>query len=227
MEHSKTVRKMVGTIVAIVTVLMMLSLYGINSVNAADDTMESPPLMRCEVEDPNYPGNFEPITVDVPIVARSIEEENVVQENDEPEEEVEEVIQPTRDVEYIYGSITMTEEEYDYFCRSIETEVTGDMYYQEKMYVAQVILNRVLDDRFPDTIYEVLTSDNQFSYSLTPNRFANIEVTETTRQVVHDVFLLGYDTTNGALYFCSGDVQFSSWADFIFEDSVGHRFYKN
>lgn len=225
MHYSKTVREMVGTIVAIVTVLTILSLYGIDKVNAVADTIESLPLMRCEVEDPNYPWNFEPITVDVPIVARSIEE-NVIQE-DESEEEVEEVIQPTRDVEYIYGSITMTEEEFDYFCRSIETEVTGDMYYQEKMYVAQVILNRVLDDRFPDTIYEVLTSENQFSYSLTPNRFANIEVTETTRQVVHDVFQIGYDTTNGALYFCSGNVDFSGWANFIFEDSVGHRFYKN
>ena len=225
MHYSKTVREMVGTIVAIVTVLTILSLYGIDKVNAVADTIESLPLMRCEVEDPNYPWNFEPITVDVPIVARSIEE-NVIQE-DESEEEAEEVIQPTRDVEYIYGSITMTEEEFDYFCRSIETEVTGDMYYQEKMYVAQVILNRVLDDRFPDTIYEVLTSENQFSYSLTPNRFANIEVTETTRQVVHDVFQIGYDTTNGALYFCSGNVDFSGWANFIFEDSVGHRFYKN
>lgn len=145
----------------------------------------------------------------------------------EPEETVDEPVILRSDVDYMYGSISMSDEEFIMMCRSIETEVTGEGYYQEKMNIAQVILNRVLDPRFPDTIRAVLTAPNQFSYSLTPEKYHNITISETTKQVVRDVFLLGWDSTQGSLYFCSGDANFSGWADYVFTDSVGHRFYKN
>lgn len=204
----------------LVSVLMLQILFAttISSsiYHASDDGNRSDlTLFRCEIEDPKYHGNFE------------VEERN---SSDMMTDENTGVLEPVvlaRDADYIYGTISMTDEEYEMFCRSIETEVTGDMYYKEKMNIAKVILNRVLDDRYPDTIHGVLTAPGQFSYSLTPERYANIKVTETTRQVVKDVFTLGYDDTQGALYFCSGDIYFNRWADYIFTDDVGHRFYKN
>lgn len=144
-----------------------------------------------------------------------------------PVEEPKEEVPLMSDVDYTYGSILMSDEEYEMFCRSIETEVTGEGHYQEKMNIAHVILNRVLDHRFPDTIEGVLTAPNQFSYSLTPDRYHSVTISETTRQVVHDIFLVGWDSTNGALYFCSGDADFSGWSNYVFTDAVGHRFYKN
>lgn len=141
-------------------------------------------------------------------------------------ESVEEII-PSHDIEYYYSGITMSDEEYDIFCRTIETEVTGEGNYQSKLHVAEVILNRVKNSRFPNTIKDVCWAPGQFSYSLTPDRYHNLPISETTKQVVNDVFNVVYDDTNGALFFCSGSLSFDSWASYIFTDDVGHKFYKN
>lgn len=149
------------------------------------------------------------------INARMMPESTIESQNSEIEE-----VAPTHDIDLIYSTITMSDEEFELFCRVVETEVRGDTYYEEKMHVAQVIANRVLDPRFPNTLKGVLTSPKQFS------SVYKGEITETTKQVVRDVLYTGYDTTDGALYFCSGDVYFNN-LDFIFTDGVGHRFYKN
>ena len=64
-------------------------------------------------------------------------------------------------------------DEYENFCRVVEAEVTGDfknhpnITYQEglecKIRVAQVILHRVEDEKFPDTVNEVIFQKNQFT----------------------------------------------------------------
>lgn len=123
---------------------------------------------------------------------------------------------------------------YDYFnsyelellFRIVETEVRGDTYFDEKVNVASVILNRMEHDDFPESMHDVITQYPQFS-SYTSGAYKNVTVTETTILACEYAFQFR-DTTNGALYFDSTNG--NSWADknreFLFKDSVGHSFYR-
>lgn len=117
---------------------------------------------------------------------------------------------------------------YDYYTsneiflmqRVIETE-TYEADFDSKCNVASVIFNRINieDHRFGNTPYEIITSPNQFSYFRT-------NISEDTVLALEYSFQIG-DTTNGALYFHSG--QYSNMfndAYYIFTDKAGHHFYK-
>ena len=118
------------------------------------------------------------------------------------------------------------EYELELFFRIVETEVRGDEYFNEKVNVASVILNRLEHESFPCNLTDVITQYPQFS-SYTSGAYNNVTVTETTILACEYAFQFG-DTTNGALYFDSTNG--NSWADknreFLFKDSVGHSFYK-
>lgn len=110
--------------------------------------------------------------------------------------------------------------------RIVETEVRGDINFNEKVNVASVIFNRIEHDDFPASITNVLTEYPQFS-SYISGAYKNVEVTNTTILACEYAFQIE-DTTNGALYFDSTNG--NSWADnnrdYIFTDSVGHNFYR-
>lgn len=73
---------------------------------------------------------------------------------------------------------------YDYFnsyelellFRIVETEVRGDTYFDEKVNVANVILNRMEHDDFPKSMHDVITQYPQFS-SYTSGAYKNVIVT--------------------------------------------------
>lgn len=72
-----------------------------------------------------------------------------------------------------------------------------------KIAVAAVVLNRLKDSRFPNTIKEIVYQDKQFSCvwsvkSLFHIYTGNKEVEEAVKRA-----LKGEDPTNGALYFCN------------------------
>ncbi|SDB50767.1 Cell Wall Hydrolase [Ruminococcaceae bacterium FB2012] len=62
------------------------------------------------------------------------------------------------DPEYV---IDLTPEEFDMMCAVVMSEV-GYCDDQLKLAIANVIINRVKSDRFPDSVYEVLHQKNQF-----------------------------------------------------------------
>lgn len=115
---------------------------------------------------------------------------------------------------------------YDYFSaeeiqviqQCVETEVY-DRDIDSKTNVANVILNRYWDKRFPSTITEVVTNPYQFAYFRT-------NITESTRLAIEYAWLIE-DTTNGCIGFHSFDNtdSFNNW-DYQFTDTVGHNFYK-
>lgn len=111
-----------------------------------------------------------------------------------------------------------TEEDIYYIQKCVETECY-DCPFENKVNVANVIINRVNNERFSSTPKEVVTSPNQFSYFRT-------NITEDTVLAVEYAFMFE-DTTDGALFFHSGSYseKFGD-ANIIFEDSVGHKFYK-
>jgi hypothetical protein len=111
-----------------------------------------------------------------------------------------------------------TEEDIMYIQKCVETECY-DCPFEAKVNVANVIINRVDNENFPSTPTEVVTANNQFAY------YRNV-ISEDTVLAVEYAFMFE-DTTDGALYFHSGlHKDTFNGAKFIFEDLVGHKFYK-
>ena len=120
---------------------------------------------------------------------------------------------------------SITDEEIEMLKYIVEQETRGGS-YKHKCIVTNVILNRVEDSRFPNTVREVLFQKNQFS-SIWNYYQKRVEPDQSTERAVNDV-LNGRveDESNGALFFHSmkSDGWFSSLS-FVME-MEGHRFFK-
>ena len=92
--------------------------------------------------------------------------------------------------------------EYETLLRIVEAEATGED-IEGKMLIANVILNRVADERFPDTIEEVVWQEVDGCVQFQPTydgRFYTVEISDDTIEAV-DRVLAGEDRSQGALYF--------------------------
>lgn len=100
--------------------------------------------------------------------------------------------------------VAVTQSEYDNLLRIVEAEAGGEDIIG-KMLVANVVLNRVEDEHFPNSINEVIfQSDNgvtQFS-PISDGRFYSVNVSQETIEAVNKV-LQGEDNSQGALYFAA------------------------
>lgn len=142
-------------------------------------------------------------------------------------EDKEEWYKAYKTITYRYSDVLDPPETiYDYFtyeeiylmCRVIETECY-DQDFMSKANIASVLLNRIHSGEFGNTVEEVITRPNQFVYG-------RKKITESTILALEYSFEIN-DTTNGALYFHSGNKKEKfNGANFIFQDSSGHCFYK-
>lgn len=111
-----------------------------------------------------------------------------------------------------------SEEELTYLYRCVESETYGAG-FDAKVNVANVIINRIESDRFPDTPKGVVTSPGQFYY---PRK----TISEETILACEFAFSI-MDTTEGSLFFHSGSYTSTfNGAEYLFTDSVGHHFYR-
>ena len=98
--------------------------------------------------------------------------------------------------------VPVTQSEYEDLLRIVEAEAGGED-KKGKMLVANVVLNRVKNNDFPNSISEVIfQSDNgitQFS-PISDGRFYQVTVSQETIEAVNQV-LMGEDNSQGALYF--------------------------
>lgn len=99
-----------------------------------------------------------------------------------------------------------------------------------KALVMLVVLNRMLDDDFPDTIGEVIFQHNGDDYQFSPVGSGRIYENEPNEDcwAALDLIYSGWDESQGALYFesCKSDNTWHSRnLDFLFEEG-GHKFYK-
>lgn len=122
----------------------------------------------------------------------------------------------------------MSSDDYYTLLQIVEAEATGEDTVS-KMMVANVVLNRVQDSHFPDTIYGVVWQDSQFQPT-SDGRIYSCTVTESTIEAVERV-LQGEDYSQGALFFCardSADAENLIWFDeslvLMFEYG-GHEYY--
>lgn len=100
-----------------------------------------------------------------------------------------------------------TQAEWDMLAQVVYGEARGES-YTGQVAVAAVVLNRVENDDFPDTMHEVVFQQNAFTcvsdgqYYLTPNR--------TAYQAALDA-MHGADPTGGCLYYWNPVTASSSW----------------
>ena len=107
----------------------------------------------------------------------------------------------------------MSEDEYYTLLQIVEAEATGGDVIS-KMIVAGVVLNRVRDTHFPDSIYEVVWQKDQFQPT-SDGRIYSCTITDSTIEAVERV-LQGEDYSQGALFFFarnSSEEQNVSWFD--------------
>lgn len=98
----------------------------------------------------------------------------------------------------------LSEQDYDSLLRIVEAEAGGED-IDGKLLVANVVLNRVNNDKFPDTVTDVVMQKEQGVAQFSPTvdgRFQNVTVSAETYEAVERA-LYGEDISQGALYFCA------------------------
>ena len=111
----------------------------------------------------------------------------------------------------------LSAQDYDSLLRIVEAEAGGED-ADGKLLVANVVLNLVNSDKFPDTVTEVVMQreDGVAQFSPTVDgRFQSVTVSEETYEAVQRA-LYGEDISQGALYFCAREKADSSnmkWFD--------------
>ncbi len=101
-------------------------------------------------------------------------------------------------------SLLITPEDKEVLLRIVEAEATGED-VMGRMLVANVILNRVVSEEFPNSIPEVVFAHRGETYQFAPikdGRYWKVRITDKTKEAVERV-LAGEDYSQGALYFAA------------------------
>ena len=127
----------------------------------------------------------------------------------------------------------LSQKDYDVLLRIVEAEAGGED-IKGKILVANVVLNRVGDECFPDTVEEVVFQHSDKVYQFSPvkdGRYYTVSVSESTKEAVERA-LEGEDYSSGALYFAareSANKKSMRWFDekltYLFSHG-GHEFFK-
>lgn len=91
--------------------------------------------------------------------------------------------------------------------RLVAGEARGES-YEGQVAVAAVVINRILDPRFPDTIEEVIYQKNAFSVVLDGS--INMTPTDSACKAAQEA-LYGTDPTNKAVYFWNPEIATCKW----------------
>ena len=98
----------------------------------------------------------------------------------------------------------LSDKDYDALLRIVEAEAGGED-QDGKLLVANVVLNRVNNELFPDTVWEVVMQKEQGIAQFSPTvdgRYQNVRASEDTVAAVERA-LYGENISQGALYFCA------------------------
>lgn len=118
--------------------------------------------------------------------------------------------------------VAYTDQEFELLARVINAEAYSEP-YEGKVAVGNVIINRVLHPKFPNTIWDVLHAPNQFTvvFNGQINRPVRPDSYEAAREALY-----GADRSHGALYFYNARVSTSSfWQGRPMTVEIGnHRF---
>lgn len=111
----------------------------------------------------------------------------------------------------------LSDKDQEALMRIVEAEAGGED-QDGKLLVANVVLNRVNSENFPDTVWEVVMQKEQGIAQFSPTvdgRYQSVRVSEDTEEAVERA-LYGEDISQGALYFCArekADSEKLQWFD--------------
>lgn len=127
----------------------------------------------------------------------------------------------------------MSDEDYETLLRIVEAEAGGED-IKGRVMVANVIMNRVKNDEFPDTVTEVVWENENGVPQFSPTydgRINEVTVSDDTKEAVKQA-LNGVDYSEGALFFVQKSaaekhnvVWFDEELEWLFRYGV-HDFYK-
>ncbi len=98
----------------------------------------------------------------------------------------------------------LSDKDHDALLRIVEAEAGGED-QNGKLLVANVVLNRVNSEIFPDTVLEVVMQREQGIAQFSPTvdgRYQSVKISDDTQKAVERA-LYGEDISQGALYFCA------------------------
>ncbi len=131
------------------------------------------------------------------------------------------------------SGINVTSEEISMLERIVQAEAGGEDMVG-KILIANVIMNRIEDDDFPDTVEDVIFQNKDGDYQFSPvddQRYYSVKISRGTKEAVERA-LDGEDYSKGALYFIARkrtDENSAAWFDnnlkWLFKHG-GHEFYK-
>lgn len=150
------------------------------------------------------------------------------------QEEIQEVVETEEEIiQELEPVISLSDKDHNTLLRIVEAEATGEDVIG-KLLVANVILNRVNHEEFPDTVYKVVFQKTNGCVQFSPTvdgRYESVTITDETVEAVKRA-LSGEDQSQGALYFSArskADPSNMNWFDrnleWLFEYG-GHEFYK-
>lgn len=140
-----------------------------------------------------------------------------------------------RVIEYfcLNEGFSLSNDDYMTLLRIVEAEAGGED-LEGKLLVANVVLNRVLSDSFPDNVVDVVYQKSKGVTQFQPVSSGSINTVKISEQTIEavEMALSGEDESEGALYFAarkSADPERMKWFDehlvFLFQHG-GHEFFK-
>ena len=109
----------------------------------------------------------------------------------------------------VYATITSTASDLQLMARAINGEARGEP-YEGQVAVGAVILNRVKDSRFPNTIAGVIYQPGAFTAVADGQINVPIDESSTVVKAARDA-LNGWDPTEGAVYYFNPDTATNGW----------------
>jgi len=154
-----------------------------------------------------------------------IPEEKIVEEINL--EEITEVMENVQEPEKVITStvnVELTFEELDLFYRLVESE-SGNQEFDGRVAVANVVLNRLANKYFPNTITEVIYQKNQFSV-VDNGMIDAVKPSDITIKAVEAALTGTMVVPEEVMYFCRYDVKSSWFARLNFWGQIDeHNFY--
>ena len=202
----------------------------VTGVYAAEATSEEKQVKATSISDQLTNESLSELIVSTVETAESTASIQTGEENVETEIPAENsVSEPQTVAEEKDKTLTLEYNDYNVLLKIVEAEAGGED-LTGKMLVANVILNRVNSDRFPNTVTEVVYQKSNGSAQFSPTvdgRIDTVSISQETLTAVERV-LNGEDYSNGALYFRSVRCN-STWFDTSLTRVVehgNHIFYK-
>lgn len=127
-------------------------------------------------------------------------------------------------VEYQVEVDTYTEEELDIIARLIHAE--GNTSSESLEAIASVFYNRLISNKFPDTVEGVAFQKSQFTVTRNRDKFDNIQPSPAAKEAVQKVFVRGTITLPAEIMYFKSTSLSQSWGSRVYYKTIdGNMFY--